>query len=123
VDARARVREHGALSHSVEEARVLYIVLIAVARGRAEEWESYMADEHVGDMMGTGCFQRAYMARDEEADSDDAVGWRVIYVLEGQAELDRYLAEHAAAMRDDHASRFAGAVQARREILPVVARG
>ena len=102
---------------------MLYIVLIAVARGRASQWEAYMADEHVPDMMGTGCFQSAYMARDEPADTDDHVGWRVIYVLEDQAALDRYLAEHAAAMRDDHSSRFAGAVQASREILPVVARG
>ncbi len=102
---------------------MLYIVLIAVARERAEEWGSYMADEHVGDMMDTGCFQDAYMARDEEADTGDEVGWRVIYVLEGEAALERYMAEHAAAMRDDHASRFAGAVRARREILPVVARG
>ena len=65
----------------------------------------------------------SFRARDEEADTDDEVGGRVIYVLEDEAALERDMAEHAAAMRDDHASRFAGAVRARREILPVVARG
>ncbi len=101
---------------------MLYIVLIAVARSRAQEWESYMSGTHIQDMMDTGCFESAYMARDEAADTAERVGWRVIYVLEDQRSLDRYMSDHAAAMREDHTRAFGGVVQASREILPVTAR-
>ena len=102
---------------------MLYIVLVWVQREHADAWGEYMARTHVPDMMDTGCFVTSHMARDEESDTDDEVAWRVYYVTRDRADLDRYLAEHAEAMRADHVESFGGVVRAKRELLPTVTTG
>lgn len=99
---------------------MMYVVSIAIDAHRAAEWEAWMRATHVPDVMATGCFAHATLARDEGADRDGRTAYRVVYVAASAAALARYQAEHAAALQQDHTRRYEGAFAASRETLPVV---
>ncbi|KAF0689272.1 Aste57867_19251 [Aphanomyces stellatus] len=60
----------------------------------------YMQEGHHEDMLNTGCFTKS------EFEQCAPTIFRSRYVAATQADLDRYLAEHAAAMRDDFQVQF-----------------
>lgn len=100
---------------------MLYVVYVSVTRSVADEWLRWMVDEHVPDVLATGCFVRATVCRDSAGDDDDTIAYRVQYQTETEAALERYIADFSPALKKDHADRFASKVTARRDILSVVA--
>ena len=102
---------------------MLYIVHIAIDDEIADEWWTWMEEVHIPDVMDTGCFEEAIAARDLDEDMDGRQGWRVLYVARGQADLERYLNEHAQALQAEHNDRFADhQFEAWRETLPIAQR-
>jgi predicted ABC-type transport system involved in lysophospholipase L1 biosynthesis ATPase subunit len=88
---------------------VVYEVTAVVAHELAEEWERYMRERHIPDVLATGWFTRASLAR--------ASGgrYRICYHAESTADLDRYLSESAPALRAEVAARYPGGVALTRE--------
>lgn len=101
---------------------MLYIVYVAIDEEVAEDWAAWMERAHVPDVMATGCFEGATMARDEEADAEGRRAWRIFYRARSAADYERYRHEHAAILQRDHTERYAGRFEARRELLPIAAR-
>jgi hypothetical protein len=101
---------------------MLYIVHVNVLHDAREEWEPYMRDHHIDEVLDTGCFCAAWMARDAERDTDDSVAFTMCYESLDDASFERYMRDHAPALKLDHAERFAGRVQATRELLPIIKR-
>ena len=60
----------------------------------------WMAEEHIPRVMATGCFLAAELA---QLDADQ---FRSRYVAGTRADLDRYLRDHTAALRDHFAQEF-----------------
>lgn len=106
---------------------MMYVVSIAVDVDRADEWEAWMRSVHVPDVMETGCFAEAVLARDAAhvaAGSPDALrrAYRVQYRAHDHAALEQYQAEHATRLQAEHTERYAGAFQASRNLYPIVER-
>lgn len=101
---------------------MLYIVHIAVANDRNDEWFRWMRDVHIDDVLETGCFCDATMVRDPEADDVDHTAYRVLYRAHSDGAFRRYQAEHAKRLQEDHTSRFGDVIRARRELLPIIIR-
>lgn len=101
---------------------MLYTVFIAVDADRSDEWEEWMNEVHIPDVMDTGCFEHATLARDEAGDTQTRRAYRVVYVANSEAAFDEYQAEHVEALQADHTERYEGAFEASRDILPVVER-
>lgn len=78
-----------------------YEVTIRVPENLRAAWDAYIPG-HVADVFASGCFQSAVIWR-----SDDGV-YQCAYTAASRADLDRYLAEFAPAMRADTATRFPG---------------
>lgn len=88
---------------------VTYEVTALVDAARVTEYEEYMR-RHIPDLLATGCFTGASM---EKA----APGrYRVRYNARSQADLDRYLRDHASRLRGDFATHFPTGVQLAREV-------
>jgi hypothetical protein len=66
----------------------------------AERFSAWMAEDHIPRVMATGCFIAA------ELSQLGADQFRSRYVASTRAHLDRYLAEHTAALRDHFAQEF-----------------
>lgn len=96
---------------------ILYTVYLEVARERADEWHTWMADVHVPEVLETGCFHNAWMCRDE--DSETHIGWRILYLAKSAEVFATYEADHAPALKKDHTDRYGSDVRARRDIVTV----
>ena len=98
---------------------MLYIVRVWVDKEVAEDWREWMRDIHIPEVVETGCFVRAYMTRDEGADTDERIAWVMVYHASSEADYERCKRDFAAALQADHTERYEGRVNASRELLPV----
>ena len=73
---------------------IVYTVSAAVREDLVESYESYMIGRHIPDVMATGLFVGATIARGEPG------RYRVDYRLADRASFDRYIAAYSAELRD-----------------------
>ena len=50
---------------------MFYIVYCLVAKHRHDDWLSWMRDKHITDVLESGYFVEAWLARDNENDEED----------------------------------------------------
>ncbi|HEU4761729.1 MAG TPA: DUF4286 family protein [Gemmatimonadales bacterium] len=74
------------------------------------EFASWMRREHIPTVLATGLFSGAEFAQLDE------VSFRTRYLASSRDNLERYLAQHTARLRDDFARRFGGRATAAREV-------
>ena len=99
---------------------ILYLVQVSIDREIADQWQRWMQDIHIPDVVATGCFQNAWMARMAESDTEARRAYRMVYLAKSKDSLDRYQAEFAPALQMDHTERFEGRFDASRELLDVI---
>lgn len=99
---------------------MLYVVFVAVENSRNDEWFRWMRDEHVAEVLATGCFRDATFVRDADADTATQTAYRIIYRAHSDAAFERYQAEFGDALRAEHTRRFGDVTIARRELLPIL---
>ncbi|HEV7699881.1 MAG TPA: DUF4286 family protein [Pyrinomonadaceae bacterium] len=92
---------------------LIYEVTVTVAAEDAAEFESYMTAQHIPDVLGTGCFTDALLAK-------EGSDYRTYYNVDSRDDLDRYIAEHSPRLRCDVIDRFGGRIQISRRILEIV---
>lgn len=90
--------------------RVTYEVAARVEPALAEQFEQYMRERHLPEVVQTGCFVHAILER------AGAGAYRVTHHAASQSELDRYLTQHAPALRDRFAARFPSGIVLERTI-------
>jgi hypothetical protein len=94
---------------------IIYEVTAVVEARLAEAYERYMRQHHIPDVLASGCFQ--------SADFASAPGrYRMRYEASTAEDLERYLATHAARLREDAASRFPEGVVLSREVWTAIQR-
>jgi hypothetical protein len=87
-----------------------YEVSATVDPQEVDAYERYMRETHIPEMFATGCFRRVAFER------GDPGHYRVRLDADSQAELDRYLRDHAVSLRAAFTSRFPTGVQLAREV-------
>jgi 3-hydroxyisobutyrate dehydrogenase-like beta-hydroxyacid dehydrogenase len=92
------------------EESVSYEVTARVDDALAYDYERYMIETHIPDVVGTGCFLHARFAQGGEGQ------YRTAYHAVSQAEVDRYLAEFAPALRQHMTARFPTGVTLSRRV-------
>ena len=94
---------------------IIYEVTAVVEARLAEAYERYMR-QHIPDVLACGCFQSADFA------SASSGRYRMRYEASTAEDLERYLATHAARLREDAASRFPEGVILTREVWTAIER-
>jgi hypothetical protein len=89
---------------------VTYEITTLVQSQLVEAYERYMRERHIPELLGTGCFQGAVLTRAAPGH------YRVRYEAQSDADLERYLAKHAARLREDFVSHFPEGVGVSREV-------
>jgi Domain of unknown function (DUF4286) len=92
-----------------------YEVTAMLEPAHGDEFERYMREHHIPDVLGTGCFVAAAFAR-------LAPGrYRMRYEAAGPRDLDRYQADYAPRLRAEFSARYPE-VALEREVLTVLER-
>jgi Domain of unknown function (DUF4286) len=89
---------------------IIYEVTTDVAPTSIAVYEAYMRNTHIPDVLATGCFLYATIARSIPG------RYRIRYTATSMDVLDRYLSVHAAQLRDDFANHLGSGVQVSREV-------
>jgi hypothetical protein len=88
---------------------ILYEVTLQVEPTLVAKVEEYMSRRHIPQIFATGCFRRIRF------DGASPARFRTCYQAESQADLDRYLREHAPRLRAEFQADFPTGVTLTRE--------
>jgi hypothetical protein len=103
---------------------IVYAVTLRVDPAVADEFVEYLRRTHVPDVLATGCFVGHEILRvTDPPDAGDDRGrttYCVQYRVRSRANLDRYLADHAPALRKEVADRFGDKFAASRFVAEVM---
>lgn len=98
---------------------ILYNVTINVDDSVAEEWLDWMKTVHIPDVMATGMFVENRICR-IEAFEEGGKSYAIQYLAPSREHYDRYQAEFAEKLQEDHTKRYQGKFAAFRTILDVI---
>jgi len=88
---------------------IIYEITATVRADLIEAYEKYMRSRHIPDLLATGFFGGAKMARAGEN------LYRIQYEAHDQAALDNYLATEATRLRADFMAHFGEGIEVARE--------
>lgn len=88
---------------------ITYTVTADVAPALVERYTQYMRGTHVPDVLASGAFTGAQFKQ------ASLTRFRVSYFANSQADLDRYLNDLAAPLREDFAKHFPSGIVLTRE--------
>jgi hypothetical protein len=91
----------------------IYEVTVLFNGDNAAEFEAYMADAHIPDVLATGCFAAAFFAKEGNR-------YTVRYHVDTTEDMERYLADFAPKLRDDVMERYEGKIEISRRMLDIV---
>lgn len=78
----------------------IYNVTIKVNRSIHDEWLQWLKEEHIPDLIGTGCFTDAAILHLVEADDEEGVTYAVQYYSPSTELYEKYISQHADEMRN-----------------------
>jgi len=93
---------------------IMYEVTAIVDARVAEAYERYLRQEHIPDVLASGCFRSADLS------SATPDRYRMRYEALTEEDLERYLASHAPGLRRHAGSRFPEGVALSREVWTVI---
>ena len=79
---------------------VIYEVRAIVNPDLCESYEKYMTEQHIPDLIKTGCFAEASFETCGEGE------YQMRYAAPSREHLDMYFRDHAPRLREDLASHF-----------------
>jgi hypothetical protein len=98
----------------------IYNVTIKVDASIKEEWLNWLKQEHIADVLSTGCFTDATILRLLEIDDTEGPTYAIQYKAESKALYDRYVEKFAGDMRQRSFDKWGNRFIAFRSLMQVV---
>lgn len=99
---------------------LIYNVTIQVEKEIAVQWLLWLRQEHIPEVLGTGCFVDTQVLKLIDADESDAVTYAVQYFASSMEMIEEYLSRHADVLRKKGFERWGNRYVAFRTIMEVV---
>lgn len=78
---------------------IIYNITIKVEWSIAEEWEKWMRETHIPELLETGCFDKHQLVRLLQVDETDGPTYAAQYYAPSLIKYDYYLQHHAKTFR------------------------
>ncbi|WP_420603109.1 DUF4286 family protein [Flagellimonas sp.] len=101
---------------------LIYNVTINIDESVHDQWLSWMKDKHVPDMLATGKFSHAKMAKVLVEEDMGGITYSVQYTTKDRTTLESYYKEDAERLRSDALKLFADKFVAFRTELEVISQ-
>jgi len=98
---------------------ILYNVTVSIDPDAHDEWLQWMKEVHIPDVLKTGLFLENKICR-IHAEEEGGKAYSIQYLLKSWEDYEKYQAEFAPALQEDHTNRYAGKFAAFRTMLEVV---
>ncbi|CAN5892395.1 hypothetical protein BH11BAC4_BH11BAC4_05560 [soil metagenome] len=98
----------------------IYNVTIKVNTSIAAEWLNWLKDEHIPEVMNTGCFTKATILRLLEVDESEGPTFAIQYIAENKPQYDQYIEKFAGIMRQKSFDKWGNKFIAFRSVMEVV---
>ncbi|MFM8806808.1 MAG: DUF4286 family protein [Sphingomonadales bacterium] len=98
----------------------VYNVTIKVAHTIAADWLRWLREEHIPEMIATGCFDKATILQLLENTDEEGATYAVQYRALHHADYERYLAEFAPGMRQKGLDKWGENFIAFRTLMQIV---
>lgn len=85
---------------------IIYNITIKVEWSIADEWEQWMKDIHIPEVLATGCFEKHQLVRLLEVDEADGPTYAVQYYAASPSNHNKYLQQHASTLREKIADKW-----------------
>ena len=99
---------------------IIYNVTIKVSHNIAKEWLSWLKEEHIPDLINTGCFTHATILHLVESDDEEGVTYAVQYHTQSRELYEHYIEKYATDMRKKGHDKWGDQFIAFRTLMEVV---
>lgn len=99
---------------------IVYNVTVKVETAIAIPWLSWLKEEHIPEIISTGCFTHATILRLLEVDESEGPTYAVQYHAENNESYNRYIQQFADNMRKKTADKWGAGFIAFRSVMQVV---
>jgi hypothetical protein len=99
---------------------IIYNVTIQVAHSIADKWLSWLKEEHIPEMIATGCFSTARILQLMETDESEGITYAIQYEADSKALYNRYIREHAESLRKKATEKWGDKFIAFRSVMQLV---
>ena len=99
---------------------LLYNVTIKAENNIADAWLQWMKDEHIPDVINTGCFTKATLCKLLEVDDEDGPTYTVQYHAASKVDYSRYIEKYAPLMRKKVTDKWGNNIVAFRSLMEIV---
>lgn len=96
---------------------MIYRVTVAIDQDIAEDWQNWMQEQHVPDVIRTGFFDSAEMFKVKQDKPQDRLTFVFEYRTSSWERYQQYSEQAAPALQKDHTDRYQGKFAASRELL------
>lgn len=101
-------------------SKLVYNVTVKTELAIAPDWLEWLQQEHIPDMIKTGCFTHATVLRLLEVDETEGPTYAVQYHAESQSLYNRYIREFADNLRQKGYERWGNRFIAFRSVMQVM---
>ena len=99
---------------------IIYNVTIKVNAVIANDWLAWLKDEHIADVLGTGCFTNARIMKLMEVDEAEGPTYAIQYFAETRLLYDQYIEKYAGVMRQKSFEKWGDKFIAFRSVMEVI---
>lgn len=98
----------------------MYNVTVKVDLAIANAWVKWLIDEHIPEVIATGCFSGARTLKMIDVDDSEGETYTVQYTAESKADYNKYIAQFATQMRDKSFEKWGNQFIAFRTVMQVI---
>ncbi len=99
---------------------IIYNVTLKVHHSIKDAWIDWLKNEHVPEVVATGCFTHAVIVQLLEVDDSDGPTYAVQYHAESKSLYNQYIEKFAPAMRQKSFEKWGDKFIAFRSVMQVV---
>ena len=99
---------------------IIYNVTIKVDASIAAEWLQWMQEEHIPEVLQTGCFSSYRLVRLLEVDDTEGPTYAAQYNADSKADYNRYIQLHAVRLREKSLGKWGNRFMAFRSVMEEV---